>query len=125
MYTAADLPGPNSTCNQMQPNPLYENTLYDTIQDFGLPRPPSYESHIYQDMPELVRTHANEALLMERLPPGPTCATSVCAVEGLVEVGKNESTAPEGGGVAERESDYIVMQSQSVTESSSPLQTDL
>lgn len=106
----------------MQTNPLYENTVYDTIQEsFTLPPPPSYEGHIYQELPELVRRVPadDESLPVERAPPTPCTAVTVCVEEELEDEGKNEI---DSGGAVERESDYIVMQS--VTEPPSPLQTE-
>lgn len=107
----------------MQTNPLYENTVYDTIQEsFTLPPPPSYEGHIYQELPELVRRvpAEDESFRVERPLPTPCSAVTVCVEEEMEEdEGKNET---DNGGVVARESDYIVMQS--VTEPPSPLQTE-
>lgn len=102
----------------MQTNPFYENTVYDSIpESFALPPPPSYESHIYQDLPELARRvpAENESFPVETHPT-PYTAVDVCVEEEQEDEGKNE--ADNGG----RESDYIVMQS--VTEPPSPLQTE-
>ena len=103
----------------MQTNPLYENTVYDSIpESFALPPPPSYESHVYQELPALFgRVPAESASLPVEGPrPTPYTAVAVC-MEGEQEERKNDN-----GGTVERESDYILMQS--VTEPSSPLQTE-
>lgn len=129
----------------MQPNPLYENTYYDSISEsYTLPRTntPPYESHIYQDMPELVqRLQANGDL--------PSCSTQrhiitdqCCPERDEVEEMKRvqcttvgcgevfEQVVPEvvvegerEVGEGERESEYVTMQS--VTDTISPLQTDV
>ena len=107
----------------MQPNPLYENTYYDTIPELNLPLPrtrsPSYESHIYQDMPELIR----RLQVSNGQPPSmaPPHMTSCGSLEELKRVQCTVVQVDEG--VMERESEYVTMQS--VTESTSPLQTDV
>lgn len=138
--------------NHMQSNPLYENTFYDSIPDgYSLSpvRSNSYDSHIYQDMPELIRRpHNNGHHPPSSLPlnNGQTCldmespsleqmkrAQTVVAEA----VGGSESTVtepPETEPVnmetepvnteTERESEYITMHS--VTEQpASVLQTDV
>lgn len=104
----------------MQTNPLYENTVYDSIpESFALPPPPSYESHIYQELPEMVRRVPVESVSLPVERPHPTPYTVVCVEEEQEDEGKNET---DNGGTVERESDYILMQS--VTEPSSPLRTE-
>ena len=115
----------NSTDHYMQPNPLYEGgSLYATIPESfpPLPRPPSYDSHIYQSMPETGGRYN---------PSTDLCAEFArqCAVVGLGESdgeGKSNSMAcsePEEEPAVVVEGDYVVMQS--APELPSPLQTDV
>lgn len=109
----------------MQPNPFYENTYYDSIADANSPPPvrsPSYDSHIYQDMPELVcRLHANGTLPNSSL----SQPLSSCVVpddsSSLEEMKRVQTVVAEAAG--ERESEYITMHS--VTEPVPVLQTDV
>ena len=104
--------------NGMHPNPLYENTLYETISDsYSLPRYQSYDSHIYQDMPDLVR--GLQGCNMEGIHE--SCSAE-CSEE-IEEDEKGRCTVLEDERVVERDSEYVVMQS--VTEVASPLATDI
>jgi hypothetical protein len=115
--------------NQMRPNPFYENTYYDSIPDPNSPysfRPPSYDSHIYQDMPELVcRLQANGNLPT----PSPSQPLSSCVVpdgtSSLEEMKRVQTVVAEAVGEREREreSDYITMHP--VTEPVPVLQTEV
>ena len=103
----------------MQPNPLYENSYYDSIPDsYSLPpvRSPSYDSHIYQDMPELVcRLHG-----AGNLPPPPGHS---CVSDSIEDMKRVQTVVAEAVGEGERESEYITMHS--VTEVAPALQTDV
>ena len=124
----------------MHPNPLYENTYYDTVSE-SYSNPPSYESHIYQDMPELVRRlqASGDLVPSTERPVGQTMCCQPDDVEEMKRVqctmvGCAETFGQMGGGGAVggeeregemggRESEYVTMQS--VTESTSPLQTNV
>jgi hypothetical protein len=111
----------------MHPNPFYENTYYDSIPDPNSPpsfRPPSYDSHIYQDLPELVcRLQTNGNL------PTPSLSQplSSCVVQegtpSLEEMKRVQTVVAEAVGERERESEYITMHS--VTEPVPVLQTEI
>lgn len=111
----------------MQHNPFYENTYYDTIQDgnFTIPRnrSPSYDSHIYQDMPELVRRLQATNELPSNGPPPTLSSSSGCDMGDLEDMKRVQCTVVGVEVPIERESDYVVMQS--VTESPTPLATDV
>ena len=119
-------PESKSNNNVMHPNPLYENTDYETIpESLVLPCYQSYESHIYQDMPDLVRRlQANNEIFLVSGDGSPgSCAVTVESSGEMVAEGKGGCTVLEDERVVERESDYVVMQS--VPEVSSPLATDV
>jgi hypothetical protein len=111
--------------NGMHPNPLYENTLYETIpESLTLPRYQSYDSHIYQDMPDLVRRlQANNEIFLVSGEGSAESCTATESSEEAVEEGKGQCTVLEEERVVERESDYVVMQS--VPDVPSPLATDV